>query len=376
MRKFLLIIIALVAFMGLPGESISAVWVLPWNLVREGAIDTVLVNLQANGQNTLLAEVRYRADAIYTPNKRDSSYSNLDTRSYIMKNSNFDALEYLLAEAIKYDITVHAWITVLVVTPHDLSKLPLDHIYYKHSDWITTDLDGVRMPITSAEGYFFDPGISQVRDYTLNVINDLLLNYPQLAGLHLDYIRYPGEDYGYHPLALAEFEKELIPNTYSNRMLWKEAVLTSFVKEIHTRVKELNPRLELSVAVVADKAKARAKYSQNWQSWLEQGLVDRVYLMAYTKDDNTLAKQLEDPELTSHKDKIVVGLRAWGEGKKKYPVQQIASKIEVSRARGFNDIALFSYGGIMECNYWKDLNTYFVKANKLEEQIKREQYER
>ncbi len=367
MRRVLLLIIFSLIIIGVKAEPISAVWVLPWDLVRPGSIDTVLVNLQANGQNTLLAEVRYRGDAIYLPNKQDSTYLNPDPRSYIMKDSNFDALEYLLSEAKKYDIEVHAWITTLVVTPHDLSKLPLNHIYYQHPEWITTDLEGNRMPLTSAEGYFLDPGLPQVREYTLNIINDLLLNYPQLAGLHLDYIRYPGEDYGYHPQAMEIFEKSIIPNTYSNRMLWKEALITKFVKDIYLRVKELNPRLELSAAVIADKVKGRAKYSQNWQEWLNQGIIDKVYLMAYTKEDNVLAQQLKDPELAIYKDKVIVGLRAWNDGKKNYNVNEVASKINVSRAQGFDNIGLFSYGGIMENNYWTRLRELFVKTNEIKE---------
>lgn len=369
MRKILLLIIIFIAVIGLQGEAISAVWVLPWDLVRESSIDSVLVNLQKNGQNTLLAEVRYRADAIYIPNKQDTTYSNPETRSYIMKGSNFDALEYLLQEAGKYDIKVHAWITVLVVTPHDLTKLPLDHLYYTKNDWITTNLSGEKMPLAGSEGYFIDPGIDEVRAYTLNFISDLLLNYPQLAGLHLDYIRYPGENYGYHPQAMEAFNACETPNTYSNRMLWKEAVITSFVKDIFLKVKELNPRLELSTAVVADKVKARTKYSQNWQEWLELGIVDRVYLMAYTKDDQVLARQLGDCELAPFKDKIVVGLRAWSDGKKKYTSSEIAAKINVSRLQGFNDIGLFSYGGMQENKYWTKLRELFVKVRENKKEI-------
>lgn len=376
MRRILLLVLIITAVVGLSAEKISAVWVLPWDLVRESSIDSVLTNLEANGQNTLMAEVRYRADALYIPNKTNSSYSNKDTRSYIMKGSNFDALEYLLQEANKYDIKVHAWITTFVVTPHDLTKLPLDHIYYKHPEWITTDLFGNKMPLTSAEGYFLDPGIPQVREYTLNVINDLLLNYPKLAGLHLDYIRYPGEDYGYHPLAMQEYGPDFINSSYGSRMLWKEAVITNFVEEVYKRVKLLNPHLELSAAVIADKVKGRAKYSQNWQEWLEKGIIDKLYLMAYTKDDDVLARRLEDSELASYKEKVVVGLRAWEDGTPNYPGTQIASKVNVSRMKGFNNIALFSYGGIMAGNYWASLRDLYVKANKKEIQNKREFYER
>ncbi len=361
MRPFLLIIIIVLAISSLAGQAISAVWVLPWDLVRESSIDSVLANLQANGQNTLLAEVRYRADAIYTPNKRVNDYNNLDVRSHIMKASDFDALEYLLQEASKYNIKVHAWITTFVVTGHDLSKLPENHIYFKHPEWITTDLYGNIMPLTSAEGYFLDPGIPEVRQYTMNVINDLLLNYPKLAGLHLDYIRYPGEDYGFNPLAIREYESDFLKSTYGSRMLWKESIITNFVSQVYSRIKELNPRLELSAAVIADKVKGRAKYSQNWQEWLDKGIIDKVYMMAYTKDDATLARQLDDYTLQAHKDKIVVGLRAWDDGQTVYPAQAITSKIQLSRQRAFNNVALFSYGGIMARNNWINLRDFYVK---------------
>lgn len=363
MRRILLLIIFLAAFISIAAKPISAVWVLPWDLVRPGSIDTLLVNMQENGQNTLMAEVRYRADALYIPNKQDSTYLNPETRSYIMKGSNFDVLEYLLAQAKEYDIDVHAWITVLIVTPQDLTRLPDNHLYYLNNDWITTDLAEERMPLSSAEGYFVDPGIKEVRDYTLNFISDLLLNYPQLAGLHLDYIRYPGEYYGFNPQAMKSFNESLIPNSYGSRMLWKESVLKNFVKDIYLRVKELNPRLELSAAVVADKVKARSRYSQNWQEWLEEGIIDKVYTMAYTEDDKVLERQLSDPELEPFKDKIVVGLKAWSDRNKSYKSSELISKINISRAKGFENIGLFSYSGIMNNNYWADLRKLFVKKD-------------
>lgn len=364
MRKIILLLVVLGMCMSLKGEPISAVWVLPWNLTRPGAIDSVLVDLQANGQNRILAEIRYRADAIYLPNKLDTTYMNFETRSYIMKGSGFDALEYLLQEAKKYEIEVHAWLTILVVTPHDLEKLPIDHFYYKNADWITTDLEGKMMPLTCAEGYFVDPGIPEVGEYVLDFLSDIVLNYPELAGIHLDYMRYPRDDFGYHPYAMQHFELLGRENNHRNRMLWKEEVLLNLVKNINTRIKSLNPNLEFSVAVVADRVKARSHYSQNWVEWLEQGIVDKVYMMAYTKDDKVLQAQLTDIELQPYQDKIVVGLRAWSDGKK-YPAKEITSKIDLCRTSGYPDIALFSYGGIMDNSYWQSLKRSYTISKEL-----------
>lgn len=359
MKRLILLLVVLTAFLSLSSEPISAVWVLPWDLTRPGAIDTVLVNLQANGQNRILAEIRYRADAIYMPNKFDTTYMNFETRSYIMKGSGFDALEYLIQESKQYGISVHAWLTTLVVTPHDLEKLPIDHFYYKNADWITTDLEGNMMPLKCAEGYYIDPGIPETEEYTLDFLSDIVLNYPDLAGIQLDYVRYPREDFGYHPQAMEQFHLTGRENCHEERMLWKEEVIFNLVKNINSRVKSLNPNLELSTAVVADRVKARSRYSQNWLEWLEKGIVDKVYMMAYTQDDRVLESQITDVELQPYKEKIVVGLRAWSDNRK-YLAQGITSKIELCRGNGYPDIALFSYGGIMESNYWQSLKSFFT----------------
>src|SRR5439155_18184492 len=64
------------------------------------------------------------------------------------------------------------------------------------------------------EGLFCDPVVPEYRAHVVAVVRDLLARY-RLAGIHLDYIRYPSPKWGYSRTALELFraavEKELKP---------------------------------------------------------------------------------------------------------------------------------------------------------------------
>ena len=141
---FLLISISLLA-------EIKAIWVPVWDLTSSEKIDEVIKNYQRNGINNILAQVRYRGDAMYIPNKHNSEFSNNEKRCYLLKD-DFDPLQYLIDH--KGKIKIHAWITTFVITPHELNKLDENHIFFKNPDWVTTDFKQDKMSHNSYEGAF------------------------------------------------------------------------------------------------------------------------------------------------------------------------------------------------------------------------------
>ena len=65
----------------------------------------------------------------------------------------------------------------------------------------------------------------------------------------------------------------------------------------------------------------------------------------------------------------VVTLKTHKKYVKKYKSSKIVSKIDISRNKGFNNISLFSYGGIMENNYWTRLKDLFVKGKDINKDL-------
>ena len=72
--KYSRLVISIVLFILLrvycKAKEIRSLWVTPWNLTSEAQIDEVVMDAVQNNQTEILAEVRYRADALYIPNKR------------------------------------------------------------------------------------------------------------------------------------------------------------------------------------------------------------------------------------------------------------------------------------------------------------------
>ena len=337
---FLLISISLLA-------EIKAIWVPVWDLTSSEKIDEVIKNCQRNGINNILAQVRYRGDAMYIPNKHNSEFSNNEKRCYLLKD-DFDPLQYLIDH--KGKIKIHAWITTFVITPHELNKLDENHIFFKNPDWVTTDFKQDKMSHNSYEGAFLDPGIPAVQEYTKNVIMDIVTNY-NLDGIHLDYIRYPDSKFGLNKAARKKYKNDVKYEDADSWTKWKEEQINNFVKEIYEELKKRAPQTLLSAAVIANPSEARYKYSQNWFQWLENGYIDLVFPMAYTTSDAALAGLYQIyPE--KYHQKIVPGLRSWSDDGT-YRADKINSKIVLTKKYKFPGLAFYSYSGIIQNNYFK-----------------------
>ncbi len=354
MKKTSILLLLLLGIVALQGR-VKAVWAPGWDITTPQAIDTMVENCASAGINEILAQVRYRGDALYVPNKHNSRYPNPEPRSHLLKDATFDPLEYLLAKAKKRNIRVQAWVTVFIISPHETDKLAPTHPFFLHSQWISADFQGKPMQQSDHEGAFFDPGIAAVRNYVHNVIMDIAMNYP-VDGIHLDYIRYPDMAYGFNPLARQEFAASTPEQDAESWMQWREGTITNFILSLKQDLASHHKKMALTAAVIEDREKGRQKYSQNWAEWLKDGVVDRVYLMAYTQDTGKIETELKELASLKKNKKIVVGLRGWNDDSS-YRARQIQDKMALVKRRGMSGFALFSYGGLINAGYLSQLKT-------------------
>ena len=340
-------------------SEIKSVWVPVWGLVDSTTIDDIVSQAKKSGINELIAEVRFRGDTFYIPNKKDSTYYNPEKYNHIIKDTLFDAFQYLIEKSHKNGIKVQAWVTTYLATPHDVSYIDKNHIYFRHPEWITYDFKHKRMSPKTLEGAYLDPGLPQVRAYLLNVFSDILINYHP-DGFHLDYIRYPGYEYGYNPLSWKRFINKTKTNDGAEWLTWRQNQITEFIIQLKKRIKAISPKTKLTAAVIWKYQAAADKYSQDWLSWIKKGYVDKVYLMAYTKSNEDFEAYMDTISTEKQNKKIIVGLRAWDE-RKKYPASDIIYKINVIRNHKFAGFSLFSSTGLKQNNYWKPLRKVIKK---------------
>jgi uncharacterized lipoprotein YddW (UPF0748 family) len=355
MRKFILLSILLATVPMLFAE-IRSLWVLPWNLTSPQAIDDLIQDTLDASQTELLLEIRYRADALYTQNKAGAKYHNPEPRSYVLEDDGFDPLDYAIHKAHEHDLQVHAWVIVFNATPTNRELVNKNYIFNNHREWITHDEYGRQMRSSRQFGYFIDPGIPEVQAYLLDVFSDIVTGYPLLDGLHLDYIRYPSAQWGYHPVSVRRFEEAKAQGEILSWNEWRMRQVTEFVQKCRARIKSINPSITLSAAVFADIKDARIAYAQDWYAWLKDGLLDRVYPMAYHLDYEVFQAQMQDMKQQGQDDKLVIGLRAWdAKGNSmmpldnpEYNIAHINKRIALVREAGYAGIALFSYESIRQ----------------------------
>lgn len=363
--RLLLIALLLTGITSVKAE-IRALWVTPWDITTPQAIDEIISDAINAGQTDLLVEVRYRSDALYTPNLHSDKYPNPEPRSHVLKDDTFDPLAYVLDKAKDKHLNVHAWVVVFNATPTLPSLVANNYIYQNHYEWITYDSKHRRMNSSEAFGYFIDPGIPAVQDYVLDVLSDIVQNYPELDGLHLDYIRYPSSTWGYHPISEQRYENHMLQYGALSWNEWRTHLITGFVESCYHRVKEINPRILLSAAVFSDYNAAVKYYAQDWKTWLDKGIIDCIYLMAYSTKHSTFVKQLTELKQFDQDQRIVVGLRAWDQNDGSllpsnhkayhgYTILDLAQRINYVRQQQFAGIGLFNHGGLKKGNAWDEL---------------------
>jgi uncharacterized lipoprotein YddW (UPF0748 family) len=355
-RCQLLCFLVLVSCIQINAAEIRSLWVTPWSLTSPAQIDDVINDALSNNQNEILAEVRYRADALYIPNKFNSQFNNPEPRSNILPDNDFDPLGYLLDKAHENGIYVQAWISVLCATQTSWDLLRSNYIYVNHPDWILTDTYGRKMNGRNYMGNFIDPGILEARSHLVNVMLDIVANYPALDGIHLDYIRYPAIQFGHSSESLNRY-RTTIQDTAMTWNDWRILQVTDLIREFRGKALQLNPRLLITAAVFADTYEAKVHLAQDWIQWLQDGIIDRAYPMAYSKRNNNFQRVVENIAESTDKSKVVIGLRAWQEyyPRVDYKVEQVIDKARLCREMGFAGLALFSYDGIKKSGFFPEL---------------------
>jgi uncharacterized lipoprotein YddW (UPF0748 family) len=358
--------------------EVRALWVLRSSLATPEAIETLVRTASGQGFNTLLVQIRGRADAYYA--------STLEPRAaeLIRQPASFDPLATVIRQAHAAGLRVHAWIdTNLVSSAVDL-PLARTHIIYTHPEWLmvpreiaqdVAKLDPTnpayvgklarwsRAESDAVEGLYASPIDPAAAAHTLAVVTDVADRY-DLDGIHLDYVRYPNDQFDYSRFAIAAFRASMRPRlaadvraavdaqdtidlfAYPDRFPaeWKafrRERLTSLVSRIAQSLRAAHPGLMLTMAVKPDPTEAADVRLQDWRRWLQAGLIDAVCPMAYTQEADKFVEQI-----TSARE-VAGGRAIWaGIGAYRLTPAQTIENIQAARRLGAAGFVLFSYDSL------------------------------
>jgi uncharacterized lipoprotein YddW (UPF0748 family) len=354
MQKIELYILLIAIFFSfqVEAEELRALWVPSWDMTCREDINGIIHKASEAGLNTLLVEVRFRGDTFYTPNLKSDQFFNPEQPSLLLRE-DFDVLQYFIDESANLGLKIYAWLTMYVATTNDLGKSNMSSPWYREPHWITTDVNWQPMAAIEREGAYLDPGLPAVQDYLYNIVMDVSVNY-DIAGIHLDYIRYPGDQWGYHPESFARYRNEVRRQTPEEWQRWRCKQVTELVKRIRQGLKRHTPEVELTAAVVADPDRAREVYNQDWLMWLQKGYILRVFPMNYHVNHELFEGTVDKIAIYGYKNQTVMGIRAWAHNAE-FTADNINTQIDYTWNSGIWNYALFSSTGINNDNFWGDL---------------------
>lgn len=320
-------------------------WVSSWHpgMFTADQIDRTIDAAQTAGLNALIIEVRKIGDAYYE--------SGIEPKAPEVPEG-FDPLAYTIDKAHALGMQVHAWLVVYRVWKG--GEMPKDpkHVLAAHPEWRNLTHDG---GTEAEEGVFIDPGVPEYREHFAGVCADIAKRYA-VDGIHMDYVRYPGEQWGYSPIAVERYMAETgatgkpaIDDPKWRQ--WKRDQVTAMVKMVRERVKAADPKVKVQASTIPwgdcprDFQDSRAYWdvNQDWPLWMEQGLIDENCPMIYSREYEESGRQ--------HFRGWVDGAKRWSSGRTTYVgisegwnnPEQMLSQIEVIRNAGLQGFVLFSW---------------------------------
>jgi uncharacterized lipoprotein YddW (UPF0748 family) len=230
--------------------------------------------------NTVYVQVRPAADAFYA--------SHYEPWSRFLTgrpgaNPGYDPLRFLITEAHKRGLQLHAWFNPYrASTQADPKKLAADSQARLHPDWVHR----------YGGALWFDPGLPQVRDLAVRVVLDVVQHY-DVDGVHLDDYFYPYPIAGKAFPDAATFKK--YGAGYKNLGDWRRHNVDALIQELHTRIHQAKGWVQFGVSPFGvwrnksrDKAGSATAALQSYDDiyadsrmWVRKGWVDYIAPQLY-----------------------------------------------------------------------------------------------
>jgi uncharacterized lipoprotein YddW (UPF0748 family) len=290
MRRIALIALLLVFAAAAPAQEIRAFWVDGFNqgFKTPEQVDTLLARVRRANCNAIFAQMRKSADAYYL--SRYDPWAADDPQ-------RFDALADLIRKAhgSAPRIAVHAWLNTCAVgkshgNPH--------HIARAHPEYLSLSDAGADY---DNEAVKIDPGNPAAADWTFRVYLDVVRHYPDVDGIHFDFVRYGGARWGYNPVSVARFNARFGRSgqpAFDDPAWkqWRRDQVTALVRKVYTMAAAVAPRVAVSAATITwgdgpgdladwnEKSAPMNRVFQDWRAWMREGILDLNCLMSYYQE--------------------------------------------------------------------------------------------
>ena len=270
----------------------------------------------------------------------------------------WDPLAVAIKEGNRLGMEVHAWVWVFAVGNRRHNPLigmsdnypgPILSNATMDDAALRNQAGGLSVDARQHE-FWLSPASPKTRALLLSVYEEIVRHY-EVAGIHLDYIRYPFQTTstrmgyeaagrnGFHKATGRTLDGPLDCDTLRLWTSWKTLQVNSFVQQVSTRLRRIRPNLQISAAVFPMRRAARlAAIQQDWETWINNGWVDTLSPMSYTTDPQRLQSLFESVRNSPQRHPLIypgVALNRLDDG-------QLILQLEALREKGSLGCTLFA----------------------------------
>lgn len=271
-----------------PVASINASSVAARISQQQKALTDKLDKLKSLGVNAVFFQVKPDGTALWA--SKILPWSDMLTGE-IGKDPGYDPLQFMLDEAHKRGMKVHAWLNPYRVsvntkasTVAELNRTLSLHpasVYVLHKEWIRT----------AGDRFVLDPGIPEARDWITSIVAEVVARYP-VDGVQFD-------DYFYAESAGSMLNDSQTFRTYgqgfASKADWRRHNTQQLIEQVSRTIKQLKPDVEFGVSpagvwrnlshdAAGSDTRGAAAYDEAYadtRRWVQQGLLDYIAPQLY-----------------------------------------------------------------------------------------------
>ena len=333
----------------------------------------MLDKLKETGINTIVLQVRPKADALYKSSINPWSDVLTGTAG---KDPGYDPLKFAIEEAHKRNMEIHAWFNPYRVTTSgtDFNKLAANSPAKLHPEWV----------ISYNNKLYYDPGLPEVRKHVVDTVTEVVRNY-NIDGIHFDDYFYPDSN----------FTDSQTYNKYGNGMEkgdWRRSNVNNLLKDVKTSIKSIKPNVKFGVSPSgiwrnksSDSTGSDTRGSESYSTqyadtryWIKNNLIDYVtpqlyWPIGYSVADYSKLVSWWANEVSGSNANLYIGQGIYKQGTGDWVGQDIAGQIiqQVNLNRQYSNVKGSMYFSAKDITSNKklqeDLKTLYIKDSENKE---------
>jgi uncharacterized lipoprotein YddW (UPF0748 family) len=345
-----------------PLQPIRALWVTRFDYETPEDVRRIIENVCQSGFTDVFFQIRGNGTSYYRSAVEPWAYElSGNNVSSLDVDPGWDPLQAAIDTARGTGLRVHAYMNVLPGWK-GRSEPPAEakQLWTQHPDWFMVDSLGAKMLPTSGWYSFLNPVLPEVRAHLRDIVRELC-RY-DVAGIHLDYIRYPHDyhivapeiypdaseeeimrhaEFSYDPSSLAELVDRFGWDVTKKQITrFRCDSVTRVVRDISYVMQAEKPgNCLLSASVKGNPVEGKLSAYQDSGSWAREGVVDWVVQMNYAT--RSFPRYLSDMRKAAgrkgFRSSVIVGIYC------KNDIADILEQIDLAEDSRCRGLAFFSY---------------------------------